>query len=103
MAGVILLAVLLAGCMGDRSPGERLYGRHCDTCHGPDGGGGIRYLVDEGANLIDGIWKLGGDAASIEMAIRPGGVWEHPPMDLTEEEIRQLADHVLALGGQSRR
>ncbi len=94
---------MLAGCVGGGSPGERLYRRHCATCHGVDGGGGIQYLADEGANLLDGVWKLGGDADSIEGALRDGGVREHPPMNLTNEEIRQLTDYVLALGGESRR
>ncbi len=50
------------------------------------------------ANLIDGLWRSDGSAASIEKQIREG----HDPMPkfegkLTDEEIRQTVAYVLAL------
>ncbi len=84
------------------APGARLYKRHCASCHGVDGGGGVRYLSDEGANLTDNSWTYGGDAASLEGTLREGLVFEHPLWELSDTEIRQLVDHLLELRGESR-
>jgi mono/diheme cytochrome c family protein len=90
-----ILLPLLAGCQPGGSAGERLYRRHCDTCHGVDGGGGILYLADEGANLLDDAWRYGGDRTSIEFTLLEERVPKHPTWDLTNQEIQQLVDHIL--------
>lgn len=96
-----LLVLALAGC-SPSSPGERLYRRHCSSCHGPDGGGGVRYLADEGANLLDGTWKYGSDSSSIEYSILNEEVRDHPTWEFTNTERQQLVEHVLALRGETR-
>lgn len=84
------------------SPGERLYRRHCSSCHGIDGGGGVRYLADEGANLLDETWRYGGDPSEIDYSLRNDEVRKHTSWGFTAQERRQLVDHVLALRGERR-
>jgi mono/diheme cytochrome c family protein len=95
-----ILLPLLAGCLPASSPGESLYRRHCDTCHGVTGGGGTLYLADEGANLLDDVWKYGGDRSSLEFTLLEDRVFEHPSWDLTSQEIEQLVDHILTIRGE---
>lgn len=102
LVALSLLLPLIAGCQSGGSPGERLYRRHCDTCHGVDGGGGIQYLADEGADLLDGVWKHGGDPTSIERTLIEDRVTEHPTWDFTHQEFKQLTDYVLALRNEHR-
>lgn len=100
-----MVAILLAitACVPGGSPGERLYRRHCASCHGVAGGGGVRYLADEGANLLDDTWKHGGsDPYYLEQSLTNENVRGHTTWDLTREERRQIVDHVLALRGESR-
>ena len=99
-SGVLL--PLLAGCLPGRTDGERLYRRHCAGCHGVDGGGGVRYQADEGANLLDETWKFGADPSQIEYSLVAEEVRGHTTWDFTSQERTQLVDHVLALRGESR-
>jgi mono/diheme cytochrome c family protein len=101
-AAFCLLLPLLSGCQPGGSAGERLYRRHCDTCHGVDGGGGIMHLADEGANLLDETWIHGGGRSSIELTMLEEKVREHPRWDLKPEEIQQLVDYILTLRGERR-
>ncbi len=88
---------------GDRDviAGQRIFQRKCASCHNSNGDG--RTILAghfPNANLIDGIWRGDGSAASIEKQIRQG----HDPMPkfegkLTDEEIRQTAAYVRALSG----
>lgn len=79
--------------------GARIFQRKCASCHNSNGDG--RTVVAghfPHANLIDGIWRSDGSAASIEKQIRQG----RDPMPkfegkLTDEEIRQTVAYVLAL------
>ncbi len=83
----------------DETAGRRIYMRKCASCHAADGDG--RTIVAGHfpfANLVDGQWRSGGDAAAIELQIRQG----RDPMPkfegkLTDEEIRQATAFVLAL------
>ncbi len=80
LAALPILLLLVAGCLPPRSAGERLYRRHCASCHGVDGGGGVRYLADEGANLLDDSWKYGGDPFEIEYSLLNEDVRKHKLM-----------------------
>ena len=114
-AKLLLPAVLLLlsiGCGEDRLPegnaengrlaaGRRLYLDKCARCHSPTGDG---KTVVAGkfpyANLIDGVWRTDGSAATIENQIRHG----RDPMPafekkLTDEQIRQTVAYVHELTG----
>lgn len=95
-----LLLPLLAGCLPASSEGERLYGRHCASCHGDRGSGGIRYLADEGANLLDDTWKYGGDPSEIEYSILNDELRGHTTWDFTHQQREQIVGHILALRGE---
>lgn len=101
-AALLTLLPLLTGCLPGRSPGERLYRRHCGECHGVTGGGGIQYLADDGADLLDDSWKYGGDRREMESTMFEDKVFEHPDFDLKAEEIEQIVGHILELRGQRR-
>lgn len=109
----LLAIALLAASPGCRNPslpeggsrdrdvaaGQRIFQRKCASCHNSNGDG--RTIVAghfPNANLIDGVWRSDGSAASIEKQIRQG----RDPMPrfegkLTDEEIRQTVAYVLAL------
>jgi cytochrome c oxidase cbb3-type subunit 3 len=103
-------ALLLAACdsMEDyfvkRTPGEKLYRKLCAECHGLDGAGNTpRGMGNPNNDLIDEFWKYGGDAGSMENIIRQGVFGEMPAHDeLTDQEVRQIVDHVLKLRGETR-
>lgn len=114
-AGLLLpgiLVLLSIGCAEDRLPegdarnsrvaaGRRIYLDKCARCHSSTGDG---KTVVAGrfpyANLIDGVWRTDGSAATIEKQVRHG----RDPMPafekkLTEEQIRQTVEYVLELTG----
>ena len=62
----------------------------------------MRYLADEGANLLDETWIHGGDPSEIEYGLLDEDLQGHKDWDLTSQERRQIVDHVLALRGESR-
>jgi len=102
-----MLVASLGGCselFPKRTPGEKLYRKHCADCHGADGSGHtVQSMGDPNANLLDNRWRHAGDASSMETVIREGLVFEHPTFDkLDHEEIRQIVDHVLSLRGERR-
>lgn len=110
MRAVILLlpALVLGGCdtlVPGRSPGEKLYRKHCGDCHGLDAAGHtVRAMGHPYANLRDDMWKHGGDAPGMERTIREQLVFPHPSFSrVGDEELRQIVDHVLALRGEKRR
>jgi mono/diheme cytochrome c family protein len=111
LAAIALLAAFLSsGCRRAPLPeearvdrdlvaGERIFLRKCASCHNTNGDG---KTVVAGhfpyANLLDGKWRSDGSASAIERQIRQG----HDPMPkfqgkLTDEEIRQAVEYVLAL------
>jgi mono/diheme cytochrome c family protein len=97
-----VLLPLFAGCTPGGTPGERLYRRHCDSCHGVDGSGGMLYLADEGANLLDETWKYGGERSDLEYSLMNDDVTKHKSWDFTPQERRELVDHILFLRGERR-
>lgn len=105
---LVIAMVLLIGCdqiLPKRSPGEKLYRKHCAECHGVDGSGNtVRSMGDLHANLLDNDWRHAGDAAGIETVINQKLVFEHPSFgDLKGPEVKQIVDHVLELRGERRR
>jgi glucose/arabinose dehydrogenase len=65
----------------------KLYTEYCASCHGTDLSGG------SGSSLVDGVWRHGGDDASVAASIRDGHPAEGmPPMekDFNAPEIRGL-------------
>lgn len=102
-----LLLVLLGGCselFPKRTPGEKLYRKHCSDCHGVDGGGHtVRSMGNPDANLLDQRWRHAGDPTGMETVILDSLVFEHPTFDsLSSKEVRQIVDHVLKLRGELR-
>lgn len=90
-----ILPLLLTACLPSGSPGARLYRRDCASCHGVDGGGGVQYQADAGANLLDETWSFGGDEVWIARVLEQDLVPEHPPRRYSEQEVGQLIDYIL--------
>ena len=103
-------ALLLTACDSvedifvKRPPGEKLYRKLCADCHGLDGAGNTpRGMGNPNNDLTDAGWKYGGDAGSMENIIRQGVFGEMPAHDeLTDEQVKQIVDHVLKLRGEAR-
>lgn len=88
--------------------GESQFGDNCATCHGSGGRGAKGY-----PSLADDIWLWDGTLDGIETTIRHG-IRHEPDLDtrfsamprfgrdelLTNAEINDLVEHVLALGGK---
>jgi mono/diheme cytochrome c family protein len=102
--------VLLTGVLGlstacvQRTPGEKLYRRHCADCHGIDGAGHtVKYMGRQEANLIDDQWVHGGDPTSIMGVLQSRTVGDHPEYsELSSAEMRQIVDHLRVLRGEAR-
>lgn len=100
---------LLAGACDEwfvRSPGERLWRKHCASCHGLDASGNTpRQMGNSWADLRDNSWRhFGGEDEQLEMAIRQGIFGEMPAHDeLTHEEVRALISHLRVLRGEAGR
>jgi len=76
--------------------GKRLYLTYCMQCHGSAGQGSRDF-----PNLTDNLWLFGGDPDSIRASIAGGRLAEMPANMLGDEEsAREVAHHVLALGGK---
>ena len=86
--------------------GRAAFGINCAPCHGAGGGGAKGF-----PNLADDDWLWGGDLASIHLTVQYGVRSEHdetrisdmPPFGtdelLTPEQISDVAEFVLSLGG----
>jgi len=78
-----------------RSPGERLYGRHCLPCHQSDGGG----VPDMQPAIVGGSW-VRGDPKALAMFVMTGGFGSAARKDSANgnvmPEFRQLPDADLA-------
>lgn len=101
LAGIGLAA---AGCglMPERSPGEKLWRKHCAECHGLTGAGNTpRYMGKVYADLLDDTWRSGSDSIAMADVIRTGVFGEMPAYDqLSEEEIRLLVTYIRELRGE---
>jgi mono/diheme cytochrome c family protein len=107
----ILAAALLAGCedlvdrFSNRPPDEKLWRKHCASCHGIDGAGNTpAYMGNTYADLTDDIWHAGGSDGSLDRAIRNGIFGEMPGYrdQLTGKEIDLLIAYVRKLRGGDR-
>ena len=105
---LVTLIVVSSACdelMPKRSAGEKLYRKHCAECHGYDAEGQtVRYMGNNYANLRDDMWRHYGDARGMEQTLRGGLVFLHPIYDkLTDQQLREITDHILGLRGELRR
>lgn len=105
---LVTLIVVMSACdevMPKRSAGEKLFRKHCAECHGYDAKGQtVRYMGNNYANLRDDMWRYDSDAPGMEQTLRGGLVFLHPTYDkLTDEQLRQITDHILRLRGERRR
>jgi mono/diheme cytochrome c family protein len=108
----LLLALPLAaaltgsacGLVVPRSEGEKLWRKECANCHGLDASGNTpRYMGDVWADLLDVLWRSGGDEYAIEGVIREGVFGKMPANDeLSSEEIRLIVDYLYWLRGETR-
>lgn len=106
LAGLMALGVAVGACgqlFSTRSRGEQLYRQRCARCHGIDGRGNTpQWMGDPIADLTDDDWRYGGDPPSIEDTIRDGIFAKMPPnKDLSPDELKELTNYVLSLGGKS--
>lgn len=105
-AAALAAAILsLAACdvlFPHRTPGEKLYRKHCADCHGLDGAGNTpRYMGNPYADLTDNNWKFGGDPTSLANSTRNGVFGQMPSFkQLSDPEIRQIIDHLRVLRGE---
>lgn len=106
-AGAVLLtafALAAAGCglLPERSPGEKLWRKHCAECHGIGGAGNTpRYMGKPYADLLDNHWRVAGDEYAIADSIRSGFFGEMPSFDhLSDKEITLLVTYVRELRGE---
>jgi mono/diheme cytochrome c family protein len=78
-----------------RTPGERLYGRHCLPCHQSDGYG----VPDMQPAIVGGNW-VKGDSRALAMFVMTGGFGSAERKDSANgnvmPEFRQLPDEDLA-------
>jgi mono/diheme cytochrome c family protein len=100
-----LAAIALAGCneLFAKSPGERLWRKHCAECHGLDGSGNTPgYLGEVYADLLDNTWRTATpDRGSIDALVREGVFGKMPAFDqLSREEMRDLLDYLGELRGE---
>ncbi|NNU78958.1 cytochrome-c oxidase, cbb3-type subunit III [Halovulum dunhuangense] len=87
--------------------GAAVFRTYCAQCHGAGAGGGVGY-----PNLVDDAWLWGGDIEAIHQTIAHGIRAESDPDTrfsqmpafgddyLSDEEIAQVVEHVLAISGQ---
>jgi mono/diheme cytochrome c family protein len=81
------------GQRSEASPGARLYGLHCEGCHGRDGRKG-----EPGTRLTDAAGK---PEAELRAAIEQGrGVMPAWKDRLSDEQITALIEHVRRFGGR---
>lgn len=97
------LAALLGGCdklFPPRPQGEQLYVDNCADCHGVDGRGNTAQAMGQPyADLIDDVWKSGGDDGSIANAIRDGSFGLMPGFQqkLSDQQVQALVAYIRVL------
>jgi mono/diheme cytochrome c family protein len=87
-----------------RSPGEKVWRRHCAECHGVDGAGNTPgYMGETYADLKDGLWRAGGNDGAWESVITSGVFGKMPPTQLTPGELRAVVAYIHELRGERTR
>ncbi|MDX1638656.1 MAG: PQQ-dependent sugar dehydrogenase [Balneolaceae bacterium] len=74
-----------------QEPGRQIYQNLCASCHGAELQGG------SGSNLVDGVWKFGGERAQIVTNIKNGLLEQGMPAfgnSLTDDEINNVIDYI---------
>jgi cytochrome c553 len=107
LGAISILVLNLVSCnaiMPKRSPGEKLYRKHCASCHGVNAEGHTaKYMGNENADLLDNSWEYGGDPSSISNSIQSDFIIDHHAIDkLNSKDVRQIVDHLLELRGERR-
>ena len=80
-----------------RAIGDRLFMNNCAQCHGSDARGSKGF-----PNLVDAHWNWGGSPDAVLQTIADGRMGVMPPMAAavgTPDEVRALANYVIALSG----
>ncbi|MEN9502355.1 MAG: cytochrome-c oxidase, cbb3-type subunit [Pseudomonadota bacterium] len=82
-----------------RSYGIGMFGDKCAACHQA----GAQGVVGQYPNLVDDDWLWGGDTKTIETTIRGGRLGYMPAFKetLSEEQVKQVANYVLSLSGET--
>jgi mono/diheme cytochrome c family protein len=93
--GAAWLAAVAARAEDTRPPGERLYSKHCLSCHQADGGG----VPNMQPAIAGGAW-VKGDARALALFVMSGGFDSASRKDSAEGNVMppfsQLADAELA-------
>jgi mono/diheme cytochrome c family protein len=93
-----IIVTSLAGC-AEPDPGQRVWTRKCKACHGPDGRADTKYGRDRPfADLTDGRWKHGAEAAAIRKLIADGDPKSPMPAfrgRITEDDLDAVTAHVV--------
>ena len=102
---VCLAAGFACDAFPRRSEGEKLWRKHCASCHGLDARGNTPgYMGNVNADLADDSWVNGSDDGSIETVVREGIFAQMPANDaLTREEMKALIGHLRYLRGERAR
>jgi mono/diheme cytochrome c family protein len=87
-----------------RSPGEKVWRKHCAECHGVDGAGNTPgYMGETYADLRDDLWRAGGNDGAFESVITSGVFGKMPPTQLTPGELRAVVAYIHELRGERTR
>ena len=101
----LLVVASAAGCdaLGHRSPGEKLWRKHCAECHGLGASGNtVLFMGNPWADLRDDQWRTSGDRNSIEQVVRSGVFAAMPAHDeLSADDMRALIDWLYRLRGEA--
>jgi len=103
----LLLTLVVCSCsevFPKRSPGEKVYRKHCSECHGVDGAGEtIRSMGHDKTNLLDESWRYAMGASGIEMVLTQDLVFEHPTFSerLSPQEIKEVGRYIRTLRSRS--
>lgn len=107
LAASMVGALTLSGCQDlfpNRSPGEKLYRKHCSECHGMDARGNTpRFMGNAYADLRDDTWRTAAATDGAIGAVIEAGVFGQMPAfsdRLSAEEIRQVAFYIQVLRGE---
>lgn len=104
LAAAIYFGQDLLDLVVKRSPGEKVWRKHCAECHGLDGSGNTPgYMGETYADLTDNLWRAGGNDGAMELVVTKGVFGKMPPTNLTPGELRAVIAYIHELRGKSAR